>query len=88
MFENLSNEELEKRKEHWKMMKEAKERQRTRDELLAMMYKNGASVSSLSWYFRMNESTVLSRLFFMGLLTEEEAGMTGYNFYKNLYYGE
>ena len=50
---------------------EAKRRQKTRDELLATLYKNGASVPSLAWYFQMNESTVHSRLVIMGLETDE-----------------
>ena len=50
---------------------EAKRRQRVRDELLATFYRNGASVPSLAWYFRMNESTVHSRLVIMGLEADE-----------------
>ena len=50
---------------------EAKRRQKIRDELLATLYKNGASVPSLAWYFRMNESTVHSRLEIMGLEADE-----------------
>ena len=50
---------------------EAKRRQKTRDELLATLYRNGASVPSLAWYFRMNESTVHSRLVIMGLEADE-----------------
>ena len=50
---------------------EAKRRQKTRDELLATFYKNGASVPSLAWYFRLNESTINSRLVIMGLEADE-----------------
>ena len=50
---------------------EAKQRQKIRDELLSVLYRNGASVSSLAWYFRMNESTVHSRLRIMGLEADE-----------------
>ena len=51
--------------------KKTKRRQKTRDELLATLYRNGASVPSLAWYFRMNESTVHSRLVIMGLEADE-----------------
>ena len=50
---------------------EAVRRQKTRDELLATLYKNGASVPSLAWYFCLNESTIHSRLKIMGLETDE-----------------
>ena len=50
---------------------EAKRRQKTRDELLATLYKNGASVPSIAWYFCLNESTIHSRLKIMGLEADE-----------------
>ena len=50
---------------------EAIRRQRVRDELLATFYRNGASVSSLAWYFCLNESTIHSRLKIMGLEADE-----------------
>ena len=50
---------------------EAKRRQRVRDELLATLYRNGASVPSLAWYFCLNESTIHSRLRIMGLEADE-----------------
>ena len=50
---------------------EAIRRQRVRDELLATFYRNGASVSSLAWYFCLNESTIHSRLRIMGLETDK-----------------
>ena len=50
---------------------EAIRRQRVRDELLATFYRNGASVSSLAWYFCLNESTIYSRLKIMGLEADE-----------------
>ena len=59
MEEKLS----ESRKRHM----EAVKRQKMRDELLATLYRNGASVQSLAWYFRLNESTINSRLIIMGL---------------------
>ena len=80
----ISKEKMEKRKKIWH---DALERQKARDEWLATLYKNGASVSSIAWYFNMNESTVLSRLHIMKLITDEEAGLPGYSFYKKLYYG-
>ena len=50
---------------------EAKRRQKTRDELLATLYKNGASVPSLAWYFHLSENTIHSRLKIMGLEADE-----------------
>ena len=61
----------EKLNECRKRHMEAIRRQKIRDELLATLYRNGASVSSLGWYFRMNESTVQSRLVIMGLEADE-----------------
>ena len=61
----------EKLNECRKRHMEAKQRQRMRDELLATLYRNVASVPSLAWYFRMNESTVHSRLVIMGLEADE-----------------
>ena len=61
----------EKLNESRKRHMEAKRRQKIRDELLATLYKNGASVPSLAWYFCMNESTVHSRLVIMGLEADE-----------------
>ena len=64
----FSDEKLnECRKRHM----EAKQRQKMRDELLATFYRNGASVSSLAWYFCLNESTIHSRLKIMGLEADE-----------------
>ena len=63
MEEKLS----ESRKRHM----EAVRRQKTRDELLATFYRNGASVPSLAWYFCLNESTIHSRLKIMGLEADE-----------------
>ena len=50
---------------------EAIRRQKIRDELLATFYRNGASVSSLAWYFNLSENTIHSRLKIMGLETDE-----------------
>ena len=50
---------------------EAQRRQRVRDEFLATFYRDGASVSSLAWYFCLNESTIHSRLKIMGLEADE-----------------
>ena len=50
---------------------EAKRRQKIRDELLATLYRNGASVPSLAWYFRMNSRLIHSRLVIMGLEADE-----------------
>ena len=61
----------EKLSECRKRHMEAKRRQKMRDELLATLYRNGASVPSLAWYFRMNESTIHSRLVIMGLEADE-----------------
>ena len=61
----------EKLNECRKRRMEAKQRQKMRDELLATFYRNGASVPSLAWYFRINESTVHSRLKIMGLEADE-----------------
>lgn len=80
----ISKEEMEKRKKMWH---DALERQKARDRWLATLYKNGASVSSIAWCLNMNESTVLSRLHLMKLITDEEAGLPGYSFYKTFYYG-
>ena len=61
----------EKLNECRKRHMEAKQRQKMRDELLATFYRNGASVPSLAWYFRINESTVHSRLKITGLEADE-----------------
>ena len=61
----------EKLNECRKRHMEAKQRQRMRDELLATLYRNGASVSSLGWYFHLSENTIHSRLKIMGLETDE-----------------
>ena len=61
----------EKLNECRKRYMEAKQRQRMRDELLSVLYRNGASVSSLAWYFCLNESTIHSRLRIMGLEADE-----------------